>query len=322
MRARRSPTAGVEASRISTYHRDRRTHAPKVTRAHVRVLRLVRLIWHIAKGCTISALVFPLVSHRAQLRVIQRWSRGVLDILRVRPHLYGTIPKDAAPTVVVSNHVSWLDIWLIHSVSPLRFVAKSDIRRWPVVGWLVARAGTIFIQRTKRHDTARTNKLIVDTLMRGERVGMFPEGTTTDGTELKPFHASLFQPALGAGARIVALAVRYPEADGRPNLDAAYAGERSLLESLRLILRRPSIRAELIVAGQFEVTGKTRREIAAEAQHLIAQALTLPAPGRKSGIRRDPPAAAPSAAAPTDTRYPTQSDHPGAPGQVPTSARR
>jgi 1-acyl-sn-glycerol-3-phosphate acyltransferase len=284
----------------------------RITPAHVRVLRTIRLVWHLIKGCAISASVFPFIDRRAQLRIIQRWSRGVLDILQVRLHRQGTIPSDGIPTVIVANHVSWLDVWLIHSVDPVRFVAKSDIRSWPVVGWLVEKAGTIFIQRARRHDTARTNGLIVETLLRGEKVGMFPEGTTTDGTELKPFHASLFQPAVGAGARIVAVALRYPDAQGGPNLDAAYAGDRSLLESLRLILRYRSLRAELIVAGMFEVNGKTRREIAAEAEQLITRALALPAPGRKPGTRADPPSGSRSASDPIDTRYPTRSDPPGA----------
>jgi 1-acyl-sn-glycerol-3-phosphate acyltransferase len=278
----------------------------------MRATRFVRLAWHLLKGCAISALVFPFISRSAQLRIIQRWSRGVLDILHVRLHRQGTIPGDSIPTVIVSNHVSWLDIWLIHSVNPVRFVAKSDIRSWPVVGWLVERAGTIFIQREKRHDTARTNRLIIDTLIRGERVGMFPEGTTTDGSELKPFHASLFQPAVGAGARIVALALRYPGAQGTPNLDAAYAGDRSLRESLRLILRHRSLRAELIVAGVFDVSGKTRREIAREAEQLIASALALPAPGKRPGKSGDPPTGSRSTGDPTDSRYPTRSGHPSA----------
>jgi 1-acyl-sn-glycerol-3-phosphate acyltransferase len=268
----------------------RREAARRIVPAHTRAFRFLRLIWHFLKGCAISACVFPLVSREAQLRIIRRWSRGLLDILRIRLHVHGAPPLGMVPTLIVSNHVSWLDIWLIHSVNPVRFVAKSDIRRWPLVGWLVGRAGTIFIEREKRHDTARTNRVIIDTLTRGERVGIFPEGTTTDGSELKPFHASLFQPAVGAGARIVAVGLRYPGPGDRPNLDAAYTGERSLLESLRLILRHPTLPAELIFAGVVDVSGKTRREIARETEALIAGALRLPVPGRKPGRSDGPPA--------------------------------
>jgi 1-acyl-sn-glycerol-3-phosphate acyltransferase len=294
----------------------------RTTPAQVRTLRLVRLVWHLLKGCAISALVFPFIDRATQLRIIKRWSRGVLNILHVRVHVEGTPPTGSTPTVLVSNHVSWLDIWLIHSVSPVRFVAKSDIRRWPLVGWLVTKAGTIFIEREKRHDTARTNRRIIDTLTMGERVGIFPEGTTTDGSELKPFHASLFQPALGAGARIAAVALRYPAPGGGPNLDAAYSGDRSLLESLRLILRHRSLRAEVIFAGVVDVSGKTRREIARETEALIAQALALPIPGRRPGRSVGPRAVARSGADPTGSPYPGQTDRRPASGPVLTSVRR
>jgi len=277
----------------------------------VRAYRLIRLSLHLLYGCAVAGAVFPFVDGHRQLRIIKRWSRQLLAILRVRLHVHGRPPGGHQPTVIAANHVSWLDIWVIHAVSPVRFVAKSDVRRWPLIGWLVARAGTIFIERSKRSDTARTNRTIVDTLARGERVGIFPEGTTTDGTHLRAFHASLFQPALGAGARVATAAIRYPLRDGSVNLDASYAGERSLVESLRLLLRHRTVRAELTFAGEMEISGRTRREIAQGCEVLIARALHLPVPGRKSGTASDPPAATPSDVAPTDNRYPARTDSAG-----------
>jgi len=277
----------------------------------VRAYRLIRLSLHLLYGCAVAGAVFPFVDGHRQLRIIKRWSRQLLAILRVRLHVHGRPPGGHQPTVIAANHVSWLDIWVIHAVSPVRFVAKSDVRRWPLIGWLVARAGTIFIERSKRSDTARTNRTIVDTLARGERVGIFPEGTTTDGTHLRAFHASLFQPALGAGARVATAAIRYPLRDGSVNLDASYAGERSLVESVRLILRHRTVRAELTFAGEMEISGRTRREIAQGCEVLIARALHLPVPGRKSGTASDPPAATPSDVAPTDNRYPARTDSAG-----------
>jgi 1-acyl-sn-glycerol-3-phosphate acyltransferase len=253
-----------------------RAHA--TTPALSRAYRLGRLIAHLVYGCTIAAVVFPLVSNRTQLRIIRYWSRRLLDILNVRLHVHGRMPGGHVPTMLVTNHVSWLDIWVIHSVSPVRFIAKSDIRRWPLLGWLVERAGTIFIQRTRRHDTARTNHAIGAVLARDERIGLFPEGTTTDGTHVLPFHASLFQPALAAGARIVAAGIRYPGRDGRPNLDAAYSGDRSLLESLRLILAQRQLHAELVFAGVVEPEGRTRRDVAVACRALIVHALSVSAP--------------------------------------------
>jgi 1-acyl-sn-glycerol-3-phosphate acyltransferase len=254
------------------------------TPAPIRALRLARLVVHVVAGCTIAGLVFPLISRRAELRIIRTWSRRLLHILNVRLQVHGRMPGGSAPTLLVSNHVSWLDIWVIHAVAPVRFVAKSDLRKWPVIGWLMARAGTIFIERARRHDTARINQSIAAVLGRPERVGLFPEGTTTDGTHVKPFHPSLFQPALSDGVRIVTAGIRYPHRDGSPNVDASYAGDRSLGESLKLILSQRQLRVELVFAGVVEAAGKTRRELASECHALIVHALSpAPAAGSSPG---------------------------------------
>jgi len=296
-------------------------HARQTT-APTRAYRFARLVVHILYGCATEAVVFPFVSRARQTRIIKRWSRGILNILHVRVHIRGHVPSAHPPTIVVANHVSWLDIWILQAVCPLRLVAKSDIRRWPVIGWLAARAGTIFIERGKRHDTARINRTIMQTLEGGERVGIFPEGTTSDGTQIRAFHASLFQPALGAGARLITAALRYPRPDGSPNLDASYTDDRSLLESVRLILRSRTLHADLIFGTGIEVSGKTRRDLARECEEAISAALGLPVPDRKSGKSFDPPSAALSDDGPKGNPYPEQKGYPKPADPVPTSDRK
>src|SRR5262245_38803666 len=110
------------------------------TSSPVRAYRLIRLSMHLLYGCAVAGVVFPFVDGPRQLRIIKRWSRQLLAILNVRLHVHGRPPGRHHPIVIVANHVSWLDIWAIHAISPVRFVAKSDVRRWPLVGWLVARA--------------------------------------------------------------------------------------------------------------------------------------------------------------------------------------
>jgi 1-acyl-sn-glycerol-3-phosphate acyltransferase len=292
------------------------------TPGFVRLYRLTRLLLHLVYGCYRVGVLFPFFSWKQRVAAIKRWSRQLLRILHLRLTVHGSLPSGHAPTMIVSNHVSWLDIWVLDSVVPVRFVAKSDIRRWPLVGFLVSGAGTIFIERSKLQDTARTNRAIVEALTRGEHVAMFPEGATTDGTEVKPFHASLFQPALGAGARVVVVALRYVNPDGSVNLDASYVGERSLWESVRLILAQRSLHAELTFAATIDVSGKTRRDIARAAECATADALQLPRPGRKTGTAADLPGATPSTFSPTDTRYRVRPRSALAPGPVLTSDRR
>jgi 1-acyl-sn-glycerol-3-phosphate acyltransferase len=281
------------------------THSERSTPTLGRAYRLVRLCLHLVHGCLYVGVVFPFLTSKRRFRAIRRWSRKLLRILHVRYTVHGHLPA-GTPTMIVSNHVSWLDIWVINSVVAVRFVAKSDIRRWPVIGFLVKGAGTIFIEREKRHDTARTNRSIVHALTHGEYVAIFPEGICTDGSELKPYHASLFQPAVGAGAKVAVVALRYVHRNGELNADATYAGDRSLVESTRLILRQRALHAEVIVAGEVSVSGKTRRDIAVEAEMVTARALALPTPRRKPGKGGGPAGAQPIVDGPTDSLYPNR----------------
>lgn len=266
------------------------THAR--TPLPARAYRLARMLAQVCLGLSISALLFPWISHARQLRIIRWWSRGMLASMNVQVRVHGRHPAVRHPTLLVSNHVSWLDVWLILSVHPLRFVAKSDIAGWPLAGWLVRQAGTIFIERGRRSDTARINRDIAQVMARPEAVAVFPEGTTSDGTQLRPFHASLFQPALAPDAHLAVAAIRYPRADGSPNVDLSYAGERSLLDSVRLILAQPAPRAELHFLGYVDAAGKSRRELADESRALIARALASAASRTAHGTAADRPAAA------------------------------
>jgi 1-acyl-sn-glycerol-3-phosphate acyltransferase len=287
-----------------------------------RFYRLTRLLLHIVYGCVGVAVIFPFFHHQRRLLAIKGWSRQILRILHLRLTIRGSLPPDHAPTLIVSNHVSWLDICVLASVTPVRFVAKSDVRGWPLVGSLVSGAGTIFIERGNPLDTVRTNRAIVQALTRGEYVAMFPEGTSTDGTEIKPFHASLFQPAVEAAARVVVVVLRYVNPDGSVNPDASYAGERSLWESFRLVVARRSLHAELIFAASIDVSARTRADIARAAECAAADALQLPRPGRKTGTVVGPPGTTPTTSSPLDSPCPVQSRRAAAPGPALSSGRR
>lgn len=267
-----------------------------------RSYRLARLLLHIVYGCVGVNLVFPLFSRRLRARSIQRWSRQVLGMLHVRINERGSLPPGRMPTLIVSNHVSWLDICVLHALLPIRFVAKSDVRRWPLVGSMAARTGTIFIDRSNPLDTVRVNRSLVEAFERGEYVVVFPEGTSTDGTELKPFRASLFQPALEAGARVAVLALRYVNPDGSINLDASYAGDRSLWGSFKLVAGCRSVQAEVIFAGSVDVGERTRAEVARAAEAAAADALQLPRPGRAIDAAVSPAGAMPADLFPQDRR--------------------
>jgi 1-acyl-sn-glycerol-3-phosphate acyltransferase len=258
----------------------------------VRFYRAVRAALHLFAGLSEVALLFPFYGKRRRNRAVGRWSARLLAILRVQPSCRGLPPAEAQRALVlVANHVSWLDIQLIHSAWQVRFVAKSEVRRWPLIGWLSARTGTLFIERDKNRHAVRINQSIQAALRQGDAVGIFPEGSTTDGKELTRFHASLLQPAVDEGAMVYPVALRYLDEAGNINVNASYVGETTLTQSLRLIFAEKAIHAELIFLSPIDAVGKTRRELAAQTQSAIAAALNLPASDRKPGISACPPGA-------------------------------
>src|SRR5215210_2559116 len=177
--------------------------------------RITRLMLHVVRGLVVSTFLFPLQSDARRKLEIEHWSLQLLTILRVPLFLHGMPPAyTIRPLMLVSNHVSWLDIFMINAIVAVRFVAKSEIRGWPALGWLCARAGTIFINRGRRRDTTRVNQVVARALVGGDVFTVFPEGTTTDGSTLLKFHASLLEPALEAGAAIQPVALWFDRSDG------------------------------------------------------------------------------------------------------------
>ena len=260
----------------------------------IRTLRLARLVLHLLVGVVKAALLLPLVGRARRTELIRRWSLRVLSILHVRLSVKGEVPDlSAAGVMFVANHISWLDIYLLDAVCPVRFVSKAEVRAWPVIGWLAEKIGTLFIERARRHDTARAGREVVDALRQGDCVAVFPEGTTSNGTLLRAFHASLLQSAINSEARLWPVAIRYVHRDGTANLSPAYVDNMSFADSLFRILNEPDLEAEITYLEPLPVQGRSRRELAALAEQAIANALNLTVHGRKSDKPAYPPAALP-----------------------------
>jgi hypothetical protein len=187
-------------------------------------------------------------------------------------------------------------------------VAKEEVRRWPVIGWLAARHDTVFLRRGSRGHARIINQEIADILAQGKLVAVFPEGTTTDGTGLLHFHAALIQPALVAGRPVVPMAISYWEADGQRSLAPRYDGDISLGECTRAILRRPAIEARLISTPVLGLAGEDRKQVAASARAAIAAAAGLPLTRNPLETADDPPAAGPTDGHPTGIPNPAPAD--------------
>ena len=235
-----------------------------------RVFRLSRLAVHLAWGIFQAGVLFGFYALPARDRAISQWSAKTLKTIGVRL-IVGAPPEFTHGALLVANHVSWLDVFVIHAARRVHFVSKHEIRSWPVVGWLAERAGTLFIQRAKKADTARVNQEMHALLGDGVWVAVFPEGTSTDGRTLLRFLPSLFQPAVDENLPVVPAALQYQTLQGAYTDVAAYIENVSFGKSLWRIAGEEGIVARLTFG--MPIRGNSRRELAEAAYREIAGAL-------------------------------------------------
>jgi 1-acyl-sn-glycerol-3-phosphate acyltransferase len=175
----------------------------------------------------------------------------------------------------VANHISWTDIHSLNSIVPVRFIAKIEIKSWPIFGYLVSKSGTLFINRSIRKDATRIVDMTTESLKEQDNVCLFPEGTTTDGTHTLAFKSSIIQAAIDANATIWPVAIYYPLPDGKPNINMAFAGETTMLESMKMILRMRSPVVELYFLDPISCSGHTRQSVTNLAYQAIIHQLKL-----------------------------------------------
>lgn len=238
-----------------------------------RVLRIGLLAFHLAWGVILAGLIFPLLNPAQRDRRIMAWARRLLRVLGVRLKA-DTAPRLPGGALLVCNHVSWLDIYLIYAAQRVHFVSKAEVRNWPVAGWLAHKTGTLFIERGRRADTARINTEMRALMQSGAWVAVFPEGTTGDGKGLRRFMPSLLQPAVELNCPIVPAALRYRTLDGEYSAAPAYIDDLSMWQSLKQIVSEPGLVAELHFGDPILPNGH-RRDLAAQAEAATARLLGL-----------------------------------------------
>lgn len=235
------------------------------------LLRLLHVGVHLASGLLQCALLFGFLPLASRNALVRRWSRGMMRVFRIQVVATGPGQGDAAGAVV-ANHVSWIDVFVLNAVGTCRFVAKSEVRGWPAIGWLSARAGTIYVARGARAGLTAANATIATHLRAGERVAFFPEGTSGPQGGVLPFHANLFQGVIAAGAPVHPVAIRYLGPDGALSAAAEYIGDMSLWESIVSLLTHGPFVAEIALLAPIPATGCNRRGLALQAQADIAGA--------------------------------------------------
>jgi lyso-ornithine lipid O-acyltransferase len=247
-------------------------------RASWRLLRLFFFVW---SGLWLTFRHGSGLGSRERLARVQRdWYRRAVELLGVEVRCRGE--QAEGPALVVANHVSWLDIPVLGSRLDVRFLSKSEIARWPVIGWLARGHGTLFIRRGA-HEVEAIIRDIADALEDGEKVAIFPEATTTRGSDVRHFHPRLFAAAIATATPIQPVAIDYGrEADGGP-AQASYAGEDRLLPHFWRLIRRERTTVDLHILPPIPVEPDARRrELAQFARGTIVAALSLP---QNTGIR-------------------------------------
>lgn len=235
-------------------------------------LRKARLVGHLLSGMWIVATRFPRLSAQERGELNRAWSLTMLRLAGMKLVVHNDEARLDAGVLVVGNHISWIDIYVINAWRPTPFVSKAEIRRWPIVGWLAQQLGTVFIQREKRSDAKRIMHELANRLMAGELMCVFPEGTTSSGEKLLPFHANMFQAAVSASCPVQPICLMYEDARGAQSVAPAYIDDMTVADSLNALLRGGPLTAHLYVCDPL-APGADRRLLASEAQAAVDAAL-------------------------------------------------
>ena len=233
------------------------------------VLRLLRLLSHLVKGLLKIAFLFPRYSQAQKDQAVQIWAFALLKRLGITLRVRGQAPL-TGPVLLAANHISWLDIIVMHAARHCRFISKDDIARWPVVGTLATAAGTLYIQRESRRDALRVVHHMAQCLQNDEVLAVFPEGTTGDGTIVLPFHANLFQAAIAANAPVQPVGLKFVDAASKePSFAPCYVGDDTLIGSVWRTLCADPIEAVVHFGPSQTAKGRDRRAWAAEVRDAV-----------------------------------------------------
>jgi 1-acyl-sn-glycerol-3-phosphate acyltransferase len=242
------------------------------------LIRLPVLLLHLLIGLPLTLLMInPLTTRwrlasgeRVDHRVIRWWSGSLMRIFGFRVRRFGEPLR--GPALVVANHVSWIDIVLLHSQRMVGFVAKAEISRWPLIGWLASRGGTIYHHRGDNASLHGVMHQMLERLRSGEAVGVFAEGRTTDGRQIATFHARIFQPAVLAEVPVQPVALRYGHGGDAQTIVAFAPGESFLGNFLRL-LGEPGRHAEVHFLQPVAASAEGRRKLAEACRAQIVAAM-------------------------------------------------
>ena len=203
-------------------------------------IRFLLVIWCMIYIIATSFIIYPFIPHRYWRRFFHKpWARAVIWSVGAKLVVNGSIGKDYIQpnTMFVQNHVSWLDTLVMSSVYCVNYVGKVEMLKWRLLRNIIKSAGTVFIDRKNKRDLILANKKIAAVLASGWGMGLFPEGTTSDGKTVLPFHASIFEAAMIAKSRVVPVVIRYRHLDDTLATEVTFSKKKwmeTVMNTLRL----------------------------------------------------------------------------------------
>lgn len=239
---------------------------------HVRAsLRLLRVLMHLLHGLWTIQWVFPKLSASQKEQRVSDWAQALLAHLAIKLVVNGSPPLDG-PVLLVANHISWLDIVVMHAARHCRFVSKAEIHHWPVVGGLADAAGTLYIERESRRDAMRVVHRMAERLQAGDVLAVFPEGTTGDGSTVLPFHANLIQAAIAAHAPVQPVALHFADrVTGAKSFAPCFVGDDTLMQSVWRTLTAPNLEAVVSYGAPQTAEGRDRRAWAVDLRAAVVE---------------------------------------------------
>lgn len=233
------------------------------------IAKFLRVIVQVLRGYWTIRTLFPKLNDEQQARYVEVWARGMLAIIGIQVRVKGH--PAPGPVLMAANHISWLDILVMHAACHCRFVAKSEIRSWPLVGVLTTGGGSLYIERGSNRDAMRVVHQMAAALQQGQVLAVFPEGGTGDGVTLLPFHANLLQAAISADAPIQPIALQFLDAQTQQtSLAPCYRDTDTLVSSLWRTLCAPPLLAQVRYGESQIAQGRNRREWASDLQVTVS----------------------------------------------------
>ena len=232
------------------------------------IYRSSLLLIVISTGCLLTALFQrnTMSRHGVASKITCWWHRRIIRVFNIKLSVHGQASNEA--TLFVANHLSWLDIHVIGSQLPARFLSKAEVQSWPVFGWLASKAGTLYIPRGGKNAAARASQIMQQALSNNQHVVLFPESTTSNGV-IKRFHGRLMQSAIDAQCLLQPVAIHYPEPGRRVHNAVLYVDDTTFIQSVKNVLAAKSIVAEVHFLEPVLASNKTRDELARHAEQQV-----------------------------------------------------